>query len=389
MFHKLRLWLRSKFRRFKQWLQPDRSRTQLPSRRESNYASRPKPELRSHVALESLLTNLENVVDSAITSAEDINTDGLSNLLSLVSTVILQIQNVFSNILSTLVRIKYLDFTNDENIEASLHEFERYRYDYRLRRDRYFCHRLRELCESYESLVIPELLKANISNLDEWLQTFLEVDSVRFSYLRIEKMASQEILALISEARSSQEFREDKYRLVREKAAEYIEILNNYLYDLQNLNNRILGLSGRAGFLQLVSDPDRLKQTHISLVRGVTMTNEAPKYDMRGANFPGGFAETNHGKMVETQNNYPSEQRQTLAEAATEIQQLLKQLEQTNPTATESERIAYVNDETTPSFKRRVVGALQAGGEAAIEEFLDNPYVNVGKATVKGWMQPE
>lgn len=86
---------------------------------------------------------------------------------------------------------------------------------------------------------------------------------------------------------------------------------------------------------------------------------------------------------------FQSEQKQTLAQSAAEIQQLLKQLEKTNPTAIESEKIAYVNDETTPSFKRRVVGALQAGSEAAIEEFLDNPYVNVGKAIVKGWIKPE
>ncbi len=83
-----------------------------------------------------------------------------------------------------------------------------------------------------------------------------------------------------------------------------------------------------------------------------------------------------------------SEQKQTLAQAAVEIQQLLKQLEQVNPTATEAEKIAHVNDETTPSFKRRAVGALQAGGESAIEEFLDNPYINVGKAIVKGWLNP-
>jgi len=84
-----------------------------------------------------------------------------------------------------------------------------------------------------------------------------------------------------------------------------------------------------------------------------------------------------------------SEQKQNLAASAKEIQELLKQLEQTNPTATEAEKIAHVNDETTPSFKRRVVGALQAGGEAAIEEFLANPYVNVVKEVVKGWIKPE
>jgi hypothetical protein len=87
---------------------------------------------------------------------------------------------------------------------------------------------------------------------------------------------------------------------------------------------------------------------------------------------------------------YHSEQKQTLAEAAAEIQKLLKQLEQTNPTATEAEKVAFVNDETSPSFKRRVVGALKALGEAAIDEFvLENKSLKVIKETVKGWMKPE
>ncbi|MEG4528968.1 hypothetical protein [Microcoleus sp. D2_18a_D3] len=86
---------------------------------------------------------------------------------------------------------------------------------------------------------------------------------------------------------------------------------------------------------------------------------------------------------------YLYEEKEILLEAAAEIKQLLEHLEKMNPTATEAEKIEYVNDETTRSFKRRVVGALQAGGEAAIEEFLDNPYVNVGKAIVKGWIKPE
>ncbi|NET43113.1 MAG: hypothetical protein F6K15_14905 [Okeania sp. SIO2B3] len=71
------------------------------------------------------------------------------------------------------------------------------------------------------------------------------------------------------------------------------------------------------------------------------------------------------------------------------MQQLLKQLEETNPTATEDEKITYVNDETTPSFKRRVVGALQACGKEALKEFLDNSYVNTVIATVEGWRKPE
>lgn len=98
----------------------------------------------------------------------------------------------------------------------------------------------------------------------------------------------------------------------------------------------------------------------------------------------GNKARSDNNKFVQH-----SQQKQTLSDAAEEIQQLLKHLEKINPTATDAEKIEYVNDETSPSFKRRAVRALQAGGEAALEQFLDNPYVNVGKAIVKGWIKAE
>jgi len=83
-----------------------------------------------------------------------------------------------------------------------------------------------------------------------------------------------------------------------------------------------------------------------------------------------------------------SERQKTLAESAAEIQRLLKQLEDTNPSATEPEQIAYVNLATKPDFKKRAIGALKEGGEVAIEEFfLENKYLKVGKAVVKGWLQ--
>lgn len=118
----------------------------------------------------------------------------------------------------------------------------------------------------------------------------------------------------------------------------------------------------------------------------VTLTevyNMGDTYNIGQAGAAGRYARSDKNTF------FQSEEKKTLAEAAAEIQQLLKQLEQANPYATESEKVAFVNDETTPSFKRRVVSALQAGGEVAIEEFLDNPYVNIGKAIVKGWIKPE
>jgi len=95
------------------------------------------------------------------------------------------------------------------------------------------------------------------------------------------------------------------------------------------------------------------------------------------------------GDQIGTQHNYAPEQKQTLAEAAVEIQKLLKQLEETNPTATQAEQQAYVTASIPPTLRRRFVSALQAGWKEAIKEFLDNPYVNVGVAILEGWQEAE
>jgi AbiTii len=96
------------------------------------------------------------------------------------------------------------------------------------------------------------------------------------------------------------------------------------------------------------------------------------------------------GKYARSDSNtfVKSEPRQTLVETASEIQKLLEYFEQTNPSATQSEMISYVNDETTPSLKRRASAALEACGESIFDEFiLESKQLKVIKATVKGWLQ--
>jgi DNA-binding MarR family transcriptional regulator len=128
----------------------------------------------------------------------------------------------------------------------------------------------------------------------------------------------------------------------------------------------------------------------VNITKEGDIMSDSYNNDLREANIAN-FANQvqDNARQQANQHIHISEQKRTLTEAATEIQKLLKQLEQTNPTATEAEKVAYVNDETTPSFKRRVVGALQASGETAIDEFiLENKYLKVAKAAIKGWLQP-
>lgn len=113
--------------------------------------------------------------------------------------------------------------------------------------------------------------------------------------------------------------------------------------------------------------------------------------DQSKASIGVGYNETiNTAQLAGTIRNYAPEQKQMLAEALGEMQKLLKQQEQTNPTATEAQQIEHLNDETSPNFKRRFTSALQAFGETAIDEFvLENKWLKVIKETGKRWMKPE
>jgi hypothetical protein len=63
--------------------------------------------------------------------------------------------------------------------------------------------------------------------------------------------------------------------------------------------------------------------------------------------------------------------------------------EAVKPTATYAKKQAFVSIAIPPTLRQRAVNALQSGKKAAIEEFLDNPYVNVAIAIIEGWRNSE
>jgi uncharacterized protein YjbI with pentapeptide repeats len=118
--------------------------------------------------------------------------------------------------------------------------------------------------------------------------------------------------------------------------------------------------------------------------------SSSSEFDMRNSIIGNVVGTAESGSTQQSiQHNYPLEQKQSLAEAAAQIQKLLEQLEKTNPTATETDKQAFVTAAIRPEDRSRIVKALQAGGEKALEEFLKNPYVNVAIAIVKEWQKAE
>lgn len=133
--------------------------------------------------------------------------------------------------------------------------------------------------------------------------------------------------------------------------------------------------------------------------KGNTMSQAPKKYtknDFRGASFAGGFvdAETVYAQQIGgTINNYPPEQRQNLADAAAEIQQLLQQLEQSYPNASEIEKQSALavtlqqEIKQNPTFKARLKNALKEGGIEALK-VLFAP-IGIPIEMVRGWIEAE
>ncbi|MEC4814754.1 MAG: effector-associated domain EAD1-containing protein [Scytonema sp. PMC 1069.18] len=130
----------------------------------------------------------------------------------------------------------------------------------------------------------------------------------------------------------------------------------------------------------------------LSNTSGKQQSHHTSYYNFSNAKFGGGFAGTGGTQTGGTFYDYSSNQNFT--EAAAQIQQLLKQLQQTNPSITETEKIivaakAAEEINNNPTLKARVIGALKSGGKEAFKEAVDNPIVNVLVAIIEGWQEAE
>ncbi|AUB42118.1 putative protein YjbI, containings pentapeptide repeats [Nostoc flagelliforme CCNUN1] len=127
------------------------------------------------------------------------------------------------------------------------------------------------------------------------------------------------------------------------------------------------------------------------------VSNKSSSFNLQDAQFAGGLvnADTVTANQIGGNiTNYSPEQKQNLARAAADIQQLLNQLGQTYPTATTSQKMSVVAKavdeiENNPTLKVRVIGALKAGGTEAFKELIDHPLVNILLASIDGWQDAE
>ncbi len=134
---------------------------------------------------------------------------------------------------------------------------------------------------------------------------------------------------------------------------------------------------------------------HVETIVETKMSNEnSPKGTInQSGNFGVGVnqGEVHTEKLAGTINEG---QQQNLDEAAKEIHQLLRQLEQSYPTDTTAGKMrlaasAAKKIENQPTMKKRIISALKQGGTGAFEQALNHPAASFLIGAIEGWQKGE
>lgn len=105
----------------------------------------------------------------------------------------------------------------------------------------------------------------------------------------------------------------------------------------------------------------------------------------------GNFNRHIQGSYIEG-NYYAAGKPQSLVQAASEIQALLKQLETSYPSDTPERDKVVAKEvvkhlESNPTMKQKVINAVKEGSLAAFEKAIDNPDGAFITAAIKGWQE--
>lgn len=105
----------------------------------------------------------------------------------------------------------------------------------------------------------------------------------------------------------------------------------------------------------------------------------------------GNYNEKIEGDYIQG-NYFAAGERQTLAQAAAEIQQLLEQLDKTYSADTTASKMELATEaikciDSNPDLTARIISALQAGSVKAFEQFLSHPAASFMIAALEDWQK--
>ena len=126
----------------------------------------------------------------------------------------------------------------------------------------------------------------------------------------------------------------------------------------------------------------------------IKMTAETNKTQMNFYGQVANVAQTVTGDQKTIQHNYAPEQKQNLVEAISEINKILREVENSYSSNTNTEQDTIITEtmrriDQDKTLKARLISTLKAASKETLKEVIDNPLINVLIASLEGWQNSQ
>lgn len=167
-------------------------------------------------------------------------------ILRFISKVALVVDQALGDVYEVLLELRYLqpEQINEPHRTELLHELGGVLDRSRYRDVSEICSRLHHLSQNYKTMIEPRL--GTLAGTPEWSEVFWLIEEHEG---RIIQIVHERIWGLIQALQNAED--RDVPR-IRQEAGAAADELRNALSTLQKLRNRILGLSGKQGLLELL-----------------------------------------------------------------------------------------------------------------------------------------
>jgi hypothetical protein len=196
---------------------------------------------------------IDAIVDTAV-SAPNLTEPDVRRVLRFISQVIQVVEQAFQDVLTLLIDIKLLkpgDLHSPrlDELRRSV-ELLTARSYYRDAAE--ICSRLKHLGENFDQFIRPSV--ASLPHFSDWRGVFGLIEHREGRIIQLVEESAAEISKLLSQIDNG------NLDTARQTASRRVEELRSLLKELRDLNSRILGFSGSAGFLEMTTDRTALQR---------------------------------------------------------------------------------------------------------------------------------
>jgi|GEM_PF-3177283 len=202
----------------------------------------------------SQLTGEIDALLNTIVSASNLAEPDIRRILRFISQVIQVVEEAFHDVLTILIDIKLLkkDDLKSEYLKELRRSVEMLTARSHYRDAAQICSRLEHIGENFNQFIHP--LIQTLPRSSEWKGIFELIEHREGQIIRLVEESANEIGDLFPKIENGD------IDGARQAASDRVDQLRLLLKELRDLNSRILGLSGKAGFLEMTTDKQALQR---------------------------------------------------------------------------------------------------------------------------------